>query len=66
MGTLTNSEYPDEMIASGSALFAQKKLIFREKNKYFLEIITYMYVNTMIHPDFIVFSFVEYHTGLKG
>ena len=63
---MTNSEYPDEVIASGSALFAKKKLIFREKNKYFLEIITYMYVNTMGHTDFIVFSFMEYRIGLKG
>ena len=66
MGTMTNSEYPDEMIASGSALFAKKKLILGEKNKYFLEIINYMYVNTMEHPDLIVFSFVEYPIGLKG
>ena len=37
MGTMANSEDPDEYVdnSSGSALFAKTKLIFREKIQYY-------------------------------
>ena len=66
MGAFANSEDLDEKpqnalcgISPESALLAMMKLMFREKNTIFLEIITGdPSICTMDHPDFIVCLFV--------
>ena len=64
MGTLANSEDPDEM--QHNHINAKTKSIFREKVQYFLEIVTYdPLIYTMDHSDFIACSFIENSIGLK-
>ena len=71
MGTLANSEDPDKMphdaaFHQGLLCLPRKKLIFRERNTIFWEIIICdPSIYTMDHPIFIVCSFMENSIGLK-
>ena len=53
-------------ISSGFALFAQTKLIVRERNTIFFEVLTCdPSIYTMDHPDLPVSNFMENFIGLK-
>ena len=65
MSTLANSEDPDEMLHETafhqrSTLFAKTKRSLRERNLFYLEIITCdPSIYTMDHPKFIVSNQME-------
>ena len=62
MGTLANSEDPDEMPIT----FAKTKSIFMERNIYFFEIIILnSSIYTMDHPELTVSNFIESSIGPK-
>ena len=71
MGTMANSDDPDEM-PHGAAFHQDLHFLFRQNQssekeiQYILEIITCdLSIYTMDHPDFIVCSFMEKSIGLK-
>ena len=56
MGTLANSEYPDERHFIWQTLFAKTKRVFKERNTFFFRKIL---IYTMDHPKFIVSNMKE-------
>ena len=73
LGTLANSEDPDEMLHNlafhvGQHCLLRQNQSSEKKYKMFLEIITYdpsIYIYIMDHLDIIVCSFMENIIGLK-
>ena len=66
MGTLANSEDPDEMSHQGLHCLLRLNGSSENEIEYFLKVITFDPSKyTMDHPDFIVFSLMENTIGLK-